>query len=184
MGVALARRHPLRHEPDRARMVGRGSVRGSKPTGGSDPSRRPGMDEGEAVTTKPARRFVRMFKPQFAPLVKAGIKRQTIRPTPKRMPQNGDIIDCREWTGVPYRSPQRRIGEYTIREVGAVLISHQLIQLNFPDVQFGMFSDGGWKDQFARLDGFNLWADMRDWFQREHGLPFKGIVIMWDEVKL
>lgn len=131
------------------------------------------------MTTQPARRFVRIFKPRFAPLVKAGTKRQTIRPTPKRMLQAGDIIDCREWTGVPYRSPQQRLGEFPIRSVGTVIITDHLIQLELPDVQFGMFSDGGWKDQFARLDGFESWVDMRDWFQREHGLPFRGILIIW-----
>ena len=41
---------------------------------------------------------VRMFKPQFAPLVKAGTKRQTIRPVPKRLPQPGDLESWREWT--------------------------------------------------------------------------------------
>ena len=41
---------------------------------------------------------VRMFKPQFAPLVKAGTKRQTIRPVPKRLPQPGYLESWREWT--------------------------------------------------------------------------------------
>lgn len=48
--------------------------------------------------------YVRMFKPQFAPLVESGKKLQTVRPTPKRMPKPGDKISLREWTGLPYRS--------------------------------------------------------------------------------
>src|SRR5262245_11304591 len=34
--------------------------------------------------------FVRMFKPQFAPMVESGQKCQTVRPTPKRIPHPGD----------------------------------------------------------------------------------------------
>ena len=55
---------------------------------------------------------VRTFKPQFAPLVKAGTKRQTIRPMPKRerdIPKEGDLESWREWTGKPYRSKQREL---------------------------------------------------------------------------
>lgn len=38
---------------------------------------------------------VKMFKPEFAELVRNGKKLQTIRPTPKRMPEVGDV-DWRE----------------------------------------------------------------------------------------
>ena len=63
------------------------------------------------------RRFVKMFKPRFAELIRSGAKRQTIRPTPKVLPEAGDIIDCRQWSGLPYRSKQIRLGEFEVAEM-------------------------------------------------------------------
>lgn len=119
------------------------------------------------------RRFVRMFKPRFAALVRAGTKKQTIRPTPKRMPKPGDIIDCREWTAIPRRSKQIKIGEFEIQHVATVNL------------------DGGWiivgervlnpkdEDRFAHADGFKDHLELVEWFEREHSLPFTGILISW-----
>lgn len=121
-----------------------------------------------------SRRFVRMFKPRFARLVESGAKRQTIRPTPKRIPQPGDILDAREWTGKPYRSKQRKLREFKISRVSEIGISIEGIdegEWPMPD----RFIDG-----FARADGFNGWAEMREWFEAEHGLPFTGILIEWE----
>lgn len=116
------------------------------------------------------RRFVRMFKPQFAPLVRDSIKLQTVRPIPKRMPVPGDIIDCREWTGKPYRSPQRQLKESEIVRVDLVVID-----------PCGLTDHGIWEsgDDFARLDGFRDFEDLLYWFSFTHGLPFTGIVIAW-----
>jgi hypothetical protein len=30
-----------------------------------------------------------------------------------------------------------------------------------------------------RRDGFTNWAEMRDWFDQLHGLPFSGLLIEW-----
>lgn len=111
-----------------------------------------------------------MFKPQFAPLVETGVKLQTVRPIPKRMPDPGDIIDCREWTGKPYRSPQRKLKESEIVRVGKieVLPSSLLIDGEFQS-----------KNEFAVRDGFACYDEMTEWFQETHGLPFRGIVIVW-----
>lgn len=36
-------------------------------------------------------------------------------------------------------------------------------------------------DNFARLDGFEGWAEMRDFWDEEHGLgEFKGVLIRWE----
>lgn len=116
------------------------------------------------------RRFVRMFKPQFARLVETGVKLQTVRPLPKRMPVPGDIIDCREWTGKPYRSPQRKLKESEIADVRKVEIHSN-----------GVNIDGDYyhSDTFAKRDGFEGFEEMKAWFQETHGLPFTGIVIVW-----
>ena len=114
---------------------------------------------------------VRMFKPQFALLVEAGAKRQTVRPTPQRMPMVGDKISLRTWTGKPYRSKQRVLREATISEVAMVDITETGIAVNSVAVPC---------DDFARADGFMDFFDLRDWFKATHGLPFEGVVIKWN----
>ncbi len=118
--------------------------------------------------------IVRMFKPRFAPLVKSGAKRQTIRPVPKRMPKVGETISCREWSGKPYHSKQRVLREATITEVHGVSV-------DIVGIWFGSNWQGAHHllDAFSRDDGFENWDDMRDWFLRTHGLPFEGILIRW-----
>lgn len=125
---------------------------------------------------------VRTFKPQFAPLVKAGTKRQTIRPIPKRpqdMPKVGDLESWREWTGKPYRSKQRELAVVRIAGVWQVNLYGQL-RPEAP-VIFQTF-DGtlpryGSLDQFASADGFSNFPEMLEWFERTHSLPFTGILI-------
>jgi hypothetical protein len=119
--------------------------------------------------------MVRMFKPQFAPLVEAGTKRQTIRPEPKRMPREGAPISLRAWLGAPYRSKQRVLKEATVTEVRTVKMDAAGVCL------YDGFAGYAPADieQFARADGFASWAEMRDWFQTQHGLPFRGVLIKW-----
>lgn len=70
----------------------------------------------------PPMNFVRMFKEQFAPLVKSGTKRQTVRPTPAVMPREGDTISLRKWSGKPYRSKQIKLREGKITKVERITI--------------------------------------------------------------
>jgi hypothetical protein len=125
----------------------------------------------ETNSTAPS--FVRMFKPQFAPMVEAGTKLQTVRPTPKRMPKVGDKISLRCWTDKPYRSKQRVLIESTITEVSIVDITEDGIAVN---------SYAEPCDDFARADGFRNFFELRDWFRATHGLPFEGIVIHWASI--
>lgn len=125
------------------------------------------------------RRFVKMFKPRFAELIRSGAKRQTIRPMPKRMPDVGDIIDCRQWSGLPYRSKQIRLGEYEVGEVGTVVIKDWSVSITFIDRRELMFIRSEKLLHFARSDGFKDWSDMHEWFTQNHGLPFHGILIKW-----
>lgn len=121
--------------------------------------------------------FVRMFKPQFASLVEAGTKRQTVRPTPKRMPKPGDTISLRAWTGKPYRSKQRVLRNTVIKHVIPIHIDRLEISIINGDGTRTLFPYN--ETQFARDDGFTGWPEMRDWFDHEHGLPFLGILITW-----
>jgi hypothetical protein len=115
-----------------------------------------------------------MFKPRFAALVEAGRKWQTVRPHPKRMPKPGDTISLRCWTGAPYRSKQRIIREAEIREVHHTLIEADGVNLYERDAAWAPD-----REAFARADGFADWPEMRAWFEAEHGLPFRGIVLYW-----
>lgn len=114
-----------------------------------------------------------MFKPQFAPLVESGAKCQTVRPTPKRMPKPGDHISLRCWTGAPYRSKQRVLREATITRVARCTISDQGI----------VYLDGEHAPKgFAKADGFPSHCAMVNWFAEQHGLPFVGVALYWQNV--
>lgn len=129
--------------------------------------------------------FVRMFMPQFAPLVESGAKLQTVRPTPKRMPKPGDRISLRGWSGKPYRSKQRVLRESIITEVTPIelcFIRCRLLiwirgekprHLNTAEIE-----------AFARADGFHDAAEMAHWFQMNHGLPFAGVLIVWRNTEI
>ena len=124
------------------------------------------------------RRFVRMFQPRFAPAVKRGLKRQTVRKRPKVMPRAGDIIDCREWTGKPYRSKQRKLCEGRITRVADIRIE---ARRKCPDIRIeGRWLNVAEMEAFANADGFAAAAEMGRWFDDVHGLPFEGIVIYWE----
>ena len=120
--------------------------------------------------------FVRMFKPRFAALVEAGTKTQTVRPTPARMPKAGDKLSLRTWTGKPYRSKQRVLREATVLYVAR-------IKLDVFDMWFdGALASEAEQEAFAVADGFSCANEMLDWFENEHGLPFEGVVIVWQNI--
>ena len=129
------------------------------------------------------KRFVRLFKPQFAEMVRDWLKRQTVRPIPTRMPQPGDVLDARMWSGLPYRSKQEKLVEAEIVEVRLIHIRHEGICVGgLADGEMLLASDPQaavalWA--FAKADGFRDWEEMREWFLKTHGLPFEGILIRW-----
>lgn len=121
---------------------------------------------------------VKMFKPRFAPLVKAGTKLQTVRPIPKRMPKVGDTISLREWSGLPYRSKQRVLRVSIITEVRKVFINAATVVFDCNIAT--MLKDKSDEDAFARADGFKDFNDLWRWFEETHGpMPFQGILIKW-----
>ncbi|HLP07917.1 MAG TPA: ASCH domain-containing protein [Opitutaceae bacterium] len=119
--------------------------------------------------------FVRLFKPQFAAPVVAGSKRQTVRPVPQRRPEAGDMLSLRTWSGLPYRSRQRILGETTIERVRDVTI-HGTGQIEVA----GCYLTTPEMEAFAKADGFADLEALLAWFRAEHGLPFTGILIEWN----
>ena len=115
-----------------------------------------------------------MFKPQFAPAVAAGTKRCTIRPTPKRAINAGDVLDAREWTGRPYNSKQNRLREAVIERVTPITIEASFcVILGGKNLTYEKIT------RLAREDGFEGFAGIMEFFQTEHGLPFTGVLIEW-----
>lgn len=125
------------------------------------------------------RRHVFMFKPCFADLVQGWSKSTTIRPKRKREVRVGDVLDLRRWVGAPYRSKQRRIHEATCVEVRPIEIDRVkgLVWLDRRRSQ--RLLTAAQADALARGDGFTDRAEMIDWFERKHGLPFKGTLYRW-----
>jgi len=113
-----------------------------------------------------------MFQPQFADLVKAGTKCQTIRPVRKNGPiRIGQPLSLRAWTGKPYRSKQ-----VELRQVICRFTCHLRIDLDgitWPREPVMSVKE------LARTDGFVTFAAMQLWFEKIHGLPFTGVLIQW-----
>ncbi len=122
---------------------------------------------------------VKMFMPQFAPLVRSGAKLQTCRPTPKRMPKVGQRISLRQWAGKPYRSKQVVLRESVITQVQSIWFNGVTIILGDP--KSGPVLAGDDARDFAQADGFENLRAMGQWFAEQHGTdkPFVGIVIKW-----
>lgn len=116
---------------------------------------------------------VKLFQPRFAPLVKSGKKKQTVRRIPKRdrdMPEVGDRFSGREWTGRAYVTKQNVLYESTVTRVEPITIESDYITVN---------TNSEPCESFAVADGFKDFMDMIEWFQENHGLPFSGILIQW-----
>lgn len=134
--------------------------------------------------TKP-RRFVFMFQSQFAELVTTGLKRQTVRAPRKRWPNVGDLIDCRVWTGAPYRSKQRHLchGRITMA-CSCRITAFDVLIVPAPSNRGATWRElSSGNEDFAVADGFKDFASMVAWFAETHGLPFEGMLVKWEVVK-
>ncbi len=111
------------------------------------------------------------FQARFADSVESGEKRQTIRRLRKdgRDPQVGDTLYL--YTGMRTKAC-RKLGEVICERVldveifgGGVVIGRELASHE--------------REQLAGQDGFESFAGMRDWFEKTHGLPFRGKIYRW-----
>lgn len=115
-----------------------------------------------------------MFKPRFAPLVADSTKVQTIRPPRKKSVRPGHILSLRKWSGLPYRSPQVILCPPRVcLAVEPVRVARDRIVVSSRTL------DCEAAETFAAADGFVNFAEMVEWFDNEHGLPFDGILIRW-----
>lgn len=123
------------------------------------------------------------FQKQFAPAVESGAKRQTIRAfrKDKRDPKVGQTLYL--YTGLRTKSC-RKLGEAkcTSAEPFAIVWGlHRWVGMKTVGRCLRRFV-GDSADQLAQDDGFEDFTAMRDWFDKTHGLPFRGLLIRWGEL--
>ena len=115
------------------------------------------------------------FQKRFAPLILSGEKCRTIRALRKdgRPPcAAGDRLKL--YTGM------RTKGCTLVKTVEVIACEEITIRRDGAYLADAVYGPGGERpDFFARLDGFKDWAEMRDWFEQAHGLPFEGWLIRW-----
>ena len=107
------------------------------------------------------------FRPEFVDAVENGTKRQTIRRRRKQPIKKGDRLQL--YTGM--RTKQcRRLATTACVSVQSIVITEAWVMLG------GSYVD---LDKLAKDDGFCNWAEMRDFFSTQYGLPFVGVLIRW-----
>ena len=120
------------------------------------------------------------FQKQFAGAVKSGKKRQTIR-APRKYPiKKGDTLYL--YTGMRTKKAVK-LNEVVCRSTWVIKINENGYNLQNDLGQFWIVSNRQnhilIMNSFAQSDGFKDWDDMIRWFEKTHGLPFKGTLIEW-----
>lgn len=99
-------------------------------------------------------------------------------------------MSLRMWTGKPYHSKQRVLLQTTLDRIEVIRIDENGIIK--PPGEGSILAVMGEKlcvlegvnaDRYAQADGFKDWNEMRDWFKDEHGLPFEGVALYWQNVE-
>ena len=106
------------------------------------------------------------------PLPHPGVrpKRQTIRALRKVPIKVGDTLHL--FTGMRTKAC-RRLG--TSKALGI-----EPIRLSWGRCEFAGMRPTAWAlDRLASADGFADLRPMLDWFEKTHGLPFRGVVVRW-----
>ena len=113
------------------------------------------------------------FKKRFAPDVESGRKRQTIRKKrkDKRDPRPGQTLYL--FTGMRTKSC-RRLGEAMCKKSTPISINEDCY-ITLDGKGLGRAAGA----MIAINDGFERESDFFDFFKKEHGLPFYGLLIEW-----
>lgn len=108
------------------------------------------------------------FQPRFADMVESGQKTQTIRKTLRG--KVGDTVYL--YTGQRTKNC-RKLGEGRIVSIQSISIQRDVVFLGdrLLSAQDNNF--------LAAADGFADSAEMFDWFETVHGLPFDGFLYKW-----
>ena len=110
------------------------------------------------------------YKKQFAPSVKGGTKRQTIRAKRKVPIKRGDTLH--HYTGMRTRQC-RKLGEDVCVSMEDIFITADYVKVNWRSL------DEHEVETLAIADGFDSAASFLSFFRETHGLPFSGDLIRW-----
>lgn len=121
------------------------------------------------------------FQKRFADLVQSGEKRQTIRAYRKdgRDPKVGDRLYL--YTGARTKAC-RKLGEAICTRVREIKLYAEQGAGLYVRLDGGTLDDDS-TEEFAMRDGFDELAEMQDFFEESHGLPFRGLLIEWGEIE-
>lgn len=111
------------------------------------------------------------FKKCFSEDVRAGRKHQTIRQKRQNRPRPGQTAFL--FTGLRTASCVR-LGEYPIVAVSDIVITKKSVTIEGEVLQTHKE-----KSEFAKADGFTCFRALTLFFEKEHGLPFNGDLIIW-----
>ncbi len=120
------------------------------------------------------------FQPRFAALVAARTKGHTIRGPRKRAIRVGDRLSLRQWTGLPYRSPQRLLFDTYCTRIADIVIGYRHDGAADAISIDGVRLDTAGRARLSRDDGFACTTDLLAWFESTYGLPFTGVLICWN----
>ena len=126
------------------------------------------------------------FQKQFADDVEERRKRRSIRAPRKdgRDPKAGDTLQL--YTGMRTKACRklgpdekcRRVRPVEIDHMGVTIAGRKLYAGDAPAYAGGVDPEH-YDSDFARADGFDCFQSMREFFETEHGLPFRGNLIEW-----
>ena len=122
------------------------------------------------------------FQARFADAVESGEKCQTIRAhrKDKRDPKVGDTLYL--YTGMRTKAC-RKLREVKCEKAVSVFIKPgSIFVADIVDPAGEAVYRLAPKASFAKADGFVDWESMREWFDKTHGLPFKGLLIGWKKI--
>lgn len=109
------------------------------------------------------------FSPRFAPAVRRGDKRRTIRR--KQKGKVGGKLQL--YTGMRTKSC-RKLGDAVCTSINSVVIAEKTLTLAGKKI-----TAAARLKTFAQKDGHDDWASLTGWFEKRYGLPFKGYLHEW-----
>lgn len=119
----------------------------------------------------------------FKDKILSGAKRQTIRSVRKHPIKEGDVLYM-YWK---QRSPKEKekLGESKCLKTSDIEIYKDEVFVKDSNSPIGYqeIKDPFELKLFAIADGFDNWDEMRNFFDKTHGLPFTGVLIKWDSIK-
>jgi len=114
------------------------------------------------------------FKAQFVPAVADGTKKQTIRKNHKAPVRIGDNLHL--YTGLGTIN-FRQIAITTCQSICDITVYERSIKVD------GVYLSSHEISQFVKDEGFSGVEEFYYFFKNNHGLPFTGKLIKWDDIK-